>query len=282
MDIYYFNITPLRNKFIFERNLSKVSKKRQEKIARLKRNDDKLRCLGAGLLIEFIKEKYNINDEIVIDKFGKPHFLRTKDSFNISHSGNYVVIAVSRFNIGIDIQRMEKNNQLVAERNFHQNECTYINEGEDENVKTQRFYEVWTVKEAYLKNVGIGLRKPLNSFEVNFAEGKAKIMDNPGYEILQMKLDERYIMSVCADIRDKELNIEEVGIFKKVFTLIYIKVKTFCIMGNSHIDFIFFNSPSDRRLHMEHQSVRCYIKSDFFGSNVTTKFFNNGCINHIT
>ena len=26
MDIYYFNITPLRNKFIFERNLSKVSK----------------------------------------------------------------------------------------------------------------------------------------------------------------------------------------------------------------------------------------------------------------
>ena len=62
MDIYYFNITPLRNKFIFERNLSKVSKKRQEKIARLKRNDDKLRCLGAGLLIEFIKEKYNIND----------------------------------------------------------------------------------------------------------------------------------------------------------------------------------------------------------------------------
>ena len=83
MDIYYFNITPLRNKFIFERNLSKVSKKRQEKIARLKRNDDKLRCLGAGLLIEFIKEKYNINDEIVIDKFGKPHFLRTKYSFNI-------------------------------------------------------------------------------------------------------------------------------------------------------------------------------------------------------
>lgn len=211
MDIYYFNITSLRNKFIFERNLSKVSKKRQEKIARLKRNDDKLRCLGAGLLIEFIKEKYNINDEIVIDKFGKPHFLRTKDSFNISHSGNYVVIAVSRFNIGIDIQRMENNNQLVAERNFHQNECTYINEGEDENVKTQRFYEVWTVKEAYLKNVGIGLRKPLNSFEVNFAEGKAKIMDNPGYEILQMKLDERYIMSVCADIRDKELNIEEVA-----------------------------------------------------------------------
>lgn len=211
MEIYYFNITPLRNKFVFEENYKKVSEKRQEKINRLKRTDDKLRCLGAGLLIEFIKEKYGVVDEIVIDKFGKPHFKATKSSFNISHSGNYVIMAVSEFNIGIDIQRMEKNNQLVAERNFHSNECAYINEGEDENIKTQRFYEVWTVKEAYLKNVGIGLRKPLNSFEVSFEEGKPKIMDNPGYEILQMKLDERYIVSICADIRDKVFHIEEVA-----------------------------------------------------------------------
>lgn len=211
MKIYYFNITPLRNKFFYEKSVKKVSEIRQEKIHRLKRTDDKLRCLGAGLLIEFIKEKYNVKDDIVIDKFGKPHFKATKSSFNISHSGNYVVIAVSEFNIGIDIQRMEKNNQLVAEKNFHSNECAYINEGEDDNVRLQRFYEVWTVKEAYLKNVGIGLRKPLNSFEVSFEADSPKITDNPGYEIIQMKLDEKYIVSICADIRDKTFNIEEVA-----------------------------------------------------------------------
>ena len=211
MKIYYFNITPLRNKIIFEDSYKKVSKRRQEKINKLKREDDKLRCLGAGLLIEFVKEKFGVKDDIIIDKFGKPHFKTTKTSFNISHSGNYVIMAVSEYNIGIDIQRMEKSNQLVAERNFHPNECAYINACEDEVIKQQRFYEMWTVKEAYLKNIGIGLRKPLNSFEVNFEEGKPKIMDNPGYEILQMKLDERYVISICADIRDKEFNIEEVS-----------------------------------------------------------------------
>lgn len=77
-------------------------------------------------------------------------------------------------------------------------------------IKQQRFYEVWTVKEAYLKNVGIGLRKPLNSFEVGFENGKVSIIDNPGYEILQIKLAERYVISICADIRDKEFKIEEV------------------------------------------------------------------------
>ena len=62
-----------------------------------------------------------------------------------------------------------------------------------------------------MKNVGIGLRKPLNSFEVSFEDGTPKIIDNPGYEILQIKLDDRYIVSICADIRDKVLNIEEVA-----------------------------------------------------------------------
>lgn len=133
MEIFYFNITPLRNKNIFEVNYKKVSESRQKKIDRLKKTDDKLRCMGAGLLIEFIKERYKIQDDIVIDKFGKPHFKTIKSSFNISHSGNYVLIAVSEFNIGIDIQRMEKSNQLVAGTgNFHQNECAYINEVEDE------------------------------------------------------------------------------------------------------------------------------------------------------
>lgn len=39
-----------------------------------------------------------------------------------------------------------------------------------------------------------------------------KIIDNPGYAILQMKLDKLYIIAICADIRDKEFSIQEVEI----------------------------------------------------------------------
>ena len=105
---------------------------------------------------------------------------------------------------------MEKRNQLVAERNFCTGECAYINENDNEEIKRQRFHEIWTIKEAYLKNIGMGLRKPLNSFEIDLSGDNPRILDNPGYSILQMKLDSMYLIAVCSDIRDKEFNIEEV------------------------------------------------------------------------
>lgn len=210
MKIFYFNITPLRNKNIFAEKLKEISPERLAKIERLKKQDDKFRCLGAGLLINYVKELYGIDDDIMVAKNGKPHFTKEKMSFNISHSGNYVVIAVSDYNIGIDIQRMEKSNSLIAERNFCASECAYINENDNHDIKRQRFHEIWTIKEAYLKNIGIGLRKPLNSFEIDLSGDNPKIIDNPGYAILQMKLDNLYIMAVCADVRDKEFLIQEV------------------------------------------------------------------------
>ena len=57
MDIYFFNITVLRNRKVFDEKLKTMDDERAEKIDRLKVTADKLRALGAGLLIRFIKEK---------------------------------------------------------------------------------------------------------------------------------------------------------------------------------------------------------------------------------
>ena len=43
MKVYYFNITPLRNKNIFAEKVKEVSPRRLAKIERLKKTDDKLR-----------------------------------------------------------------------------------------------------------------------------------------------------------------------------------------------------------------------------------------------
>jgi 4'-phosphopantetheinyl transferase len=212
MDIYYFNITVLRNKNIFNLKLKDVDTERAEKIERLRVTDDKLRCLGAGILIRFIKEKYSVAGKVATDKFGKPYFEGSKVYFNISHSGNYVVAAVSKHKIGIDIQRIQKDKHRIAEKNFLPEECEYINEVEEETVVQQRFCEIWTIKEAYLKNIGIGLRKPLNSFEVSLKGETPQIVGKKDYRFVQMKLDSRYIIAVCASRKDKGFNIEEVAI----------------------------------------------------------------------
>ena len=188
MNIYYFNITVLRNRNVFGEVVKTLDDARAEKISRLRVTADKLRSAGAGILINFIKEKYNIAGDVKVDKFGKPYFEDTDIHFNISHSGCYV----------------------IAEKNFLPSECAYINEIEDEKINQQRFCEIWTIKEAYLKNIGIGLRKPLNSFEIDFSEDAPQIVGKKEYKFVQLKFDEKYIVTVCADQSDEIFDVEEV------------------------------------------------------------------------
>ena len=147
MNIYYFNITVLRNRNVFGEVVKTLDDARAEKISRLRVTADKLRSAGAGILINFIKEKYNIAGDVKVDKFGKPYFEDTDIHFNISHSGCYVIAAVSDEDIGIDIQKIKSDKHRIAEKNFLPSECAYINEIEDEKINQQRFCEIWAIKE---------------------------------------------------------------------------------------------------------------------------------------
>lgn len=209
MNIYYFNITPLRNKIMFQKAYEKISNDRKEKVISYKQTDDKLRCVGAGLLIEYIRELYNIKSNIVMDKYGKIYFEDNTVNFNISHSGNFVVLAVSENPIGIDIQRIRADKHRVAEKNFLPAECDFINEGNNEAELMERFCQVWTVKEAYLKKIGIGLRKPLKSFEVDMSGDMPVVVDDIEGKVIQFKMDGLYIVSVSTSKKDDDIKISE-------------------------------------------------------------------------
>ena len=53
MNIYYFNITVLRNRNVFGEVVKTLDDARAEKINRLRVTADKLRSAGAGILINF-------------------------------------------------------------------------------------------------------------------------------------------------------------------------------------------------------------------------------------
>lgn len=214
MKIYYFDITVLRNRKVYDAMLQTIPADRQEKANRLKVTADKLRCVGAGLIIEHIKKEYNIKNELVTDKYGKPYFKDEDIKFNISHSGMFVIAAVTKSEVGIDIQKIKDDKHRIAERHFLESECAYINEIDDELVKQQRFCEIWTVKEAYLKYDGIGLRKPLNSFEVKIEDGNKKIAEHDELMIAQFKMNDKYVVSICTDGTDDDAQIEEIIIKK--------------------------------------------------------------------
>ena len=102
---------------------------------------------------------------------GKP-FLAGRYSaelhFNLSHSGDSVLIGVTRGReIGVDIETAVPSDDLlsVATHYFAPDECTALAAAGDADC-VALFYLLWTRKEAYLKACGTGLSHPLNAFSV--------------------------------------------------------------------------------------------------------------------
>ena len=78
--------------------LSPARRKRLEKYNII---EDKQRCLAAGLLLRFALGA--MAAQIEYTHKGKP-FLRNGPYFNLSHSGEYAIMAVSENEVGADIQ----------------------------------------------------------------------------------------------------------------------------------------------------------------------------------
>ena len=108
---------------------------------------------------------------LVKNEHGKPRVQNCSDfHFNISHSGHWVVLACGETEVGIDVEtiRMDSKKEKIARRFFTQAEQNYV--FQDETGFDDRFYQIWTAKESYLKCLGMGLQKALNSFCVRSME----------------------------------------------------------------------------------------------------------------
>lgn len=154
----------------YERFLQNVSLCRREKALKYKNLTDSVRTVCGELLLRYgISQKYKkyISVEALHFQFtdyGKPYISGSnKLFFNISHSGRWVVCAVSGCEIGIDIEKIDTFIDLnLAEHCFHKKEIGSINtETED---KYELFFHFWTAKESYIKCTGKGLFEPLNHF----------------------------------------------------------------------------------------------------------------------
>ncbi|MCR5149614.1 MAG: 4'-phosphopantetheinyl transferase superfamily protein [Clostridiales bacterium] len=146
---------------------------RMKKYERLNKNEDKLRCFGAGALIS----RFVTRDEksICFNRYGKP-YAPAGPFFSISHSGDYVVLAVDTDReIGIDIQIMKESRLKAANKVFCTEEMRYLN-CEDE---IRRFYTLWTLKESVMKYLGTGFALEPQSFSVlPLIEGKTLTKDD--------------------------------------------------------------------------------------------------------
>lgn len=109
--------------------------------------------------------------DLYVDANGKPHLRRASHpdafEFSLSHSGSLAVVAVGRGQIGVDIEKIKDLPDLdqVTLRCMNLQERRWLGRLKKED-RAAGFFRIWTLKEAYLKGLGVGLRLPLTSIEV--------------------------------------------------------------------------------------------------------------------
>ena len=190
----------------FKRALSKMDPEQKDRIIRFHFMEDRKRALVGVLLSKYaIAKVFEISsDEIRVEKnkYGKPHVVGKRGvHFNISHSGDYVVCAVAGSPVGIDVQEIKGGSLDIADRFFSQEEKDALSMCEGD-AKRKLFYEIWSLKEAYIKCIGMGLSKPLDEFGVVKESGKYRLIDKgewiEEYHFCKYDIDERYSLCVCS------------------------------------------------------------------------------------
>lgn len=189
----------------YNRLFDKLCEARREKVLRLKSTQAKYTSLMAGLLLQDVAEDVlGIESEDIVIKEGdrgKPYIEGYESfRFNLSHSGEYVMIAICDSDVGVDIERIRERQTMLAKRCFTEDENEYI---QDSN---ERFFEIWTMKEAYLKCKGTGISVPLNSFNVN---SNQRCVENSEYKFYLNRIED-YVYAICSrDISDVCITLDE-------------------------------------------------------------------------
>ena len=117
---------------------------------------------------------------------GKPRLAASNElSFNISHSGSQAVFAFSHvLELGIDIEEMHPLSAMdrVMQLVFSESEIESVRCLSGGN-EIQAFFQIWTLKEAFLKAIGSGFRTPANQFSVISTMDRQPIMEKNKREI---------------------------------------------------------------------------------------------------
>ena len=162
--VYIADIACLNDANLFERLLAHVPVYRREKALRFRFPKGRFQSLAVGLLLRKACEDFGIpgaDEYVTLEKNGKPCFVYHPEvQFNLSHSENRAMCVVSRgadSPVGCDVEKIKGDRGELAERFFMPEEAAWIKDFQEESLRNDAFYRLWTLKECYMKVTGLGL-----------------------------------------------------------------------------------------------------------------------------
>ena len=131
---------------------------------------------GRELLAElYLRETGETLPEIRITERGKPYFPNSLWHFSISHTKRRVFCALSRKNIGIDAEELDRRiNPALSEKVLSPGERAQYAAAED---RDRAFLTFWVLKEASAKLAGTGLQGYPNHTDFSLEDPRVRELD---------------------------------------------------------------------------------------------------------
>lgn len=186
--------------------LSRVSEERRGQASRFVHQADAYRSVLGEVLTRVALSKLTGlrpgDLSFTRNKYGKPSLSLSNYAdvqFNVSHSGDWIaLISGGDADLGVDVEKISPIDMKIAERFFSITESGFL-AAEPAEMQLETFYRLWTLKESYIKAVGMGLSMPLDSFSmIRNADGNWHSPEAAPYPFLSLRLDQGHMIAACS------------------------------------------------------------------------------------
>ncbi|MFI3253775.1 MAG: 4'-phosphopantetheinyl transferase superfamily protein [Eubacteriales bacterium] len=205
-EIKLYDCTLLEEQDVFQAKLALVGEHRQQKVMSYAMGKSQRLSLGAGLLLEEYLHSLGLSEaDLAFGTQGKAFLPSYPDChFNLSHGGDYAVLATGDRPLGVDIEKIKENRFPMGQRCFAPEEVAQIANCSGEEEKNHLFFRLWVMKESYLKATGKGLSLGLKSFAVD-GETKDFLYPETGYSFHEVSPPLLgYVMALCQRKKDRK------------------------------------------------------------------------------
>lgn len=137
--------------------------------------------------------------EIARDSHGKPYFpAHPEICFNLSHCRGLAACGISDDVLGVDCESIRPLRPGVLHRSFSPDESRFVLESP---VPDESFFRLWTLKESFVKALGIGISYPLHT-AVFALDGETVTAHPDGWQFRQFRLESGHVVSCCVSPGD--------------------------------------------------------------------------------
>lgn len=180
-----------------DKDVEALSIERKEKALRYYFEKDRKLSIAASMLIARGLSEYGVREKDVVyayERYGKPYFRDYPAiHFSVSHGGSMAAVAFSSHSVGCDIELVRPYDEEVVQMCFSQKEREYIILSDD---RSFAFTQIWSIKESFLKALGLGLIDDINKICVRINGDEAVLeqnIDRNKWKISSKVIDNHFI-----------------------------------------------------------------------------------------